>query len=56
MEDQRELLYSGRAAQLLTGLKALKLTLSARAQRDAAKREALRELIGYLKKRLSMMA
>jgi hypothetical protein len=54
--DQRELLYRGRAAQLLTGLKALRLTLSARAQRDAAKREALRELIGYLQKRLSMMA
>jgi len=56
VEDQRELLYSGRAAQLLSGLKALKLTLSARAQRDAAKREALRELSGYLEKRLSMMA
>jgi hypothetical protein len=56
VEDQRELLYSGRGAQLVTGLKALKLTLSARAQRDAAKREALRELIGYLQKRLSMMA
>jgi hypothetical protein len=56
VEDQRELLYSGRAAQLVTGLKALKLTLSARAQRDALKREALRELIGYLEKRLSMMA
>ena len=56
VEDQRELLYSGRAAQLVTGLKALKLTLSARAKRDAAKREALRELIGYLEKRLSMMA
>jgi hypothetical protein len=50
------LLYSGRAAQLVTGLKALKLTLSTRAQRDAAKREALHELIGYLEKRLSMMA
>lgn len=56
VEDQRELLYSGRAAQLVTGLKALKLTLSTRAQRDAVKREALRELIGYLQKRLSMMA
>jgi hypothetical protein len=56
VEDQRDLLYSGRAAQLVTGLKALKLTLSARAQRDAVKREALRELMGYLEKRLSMMA
>ena len=56
VQDQRELLYRGRAAQLVTGLKALKLTLSTRAQRDAAKREALRELIGYLQKRLSMMA
>jgi hypothetical protein len=34
----------------------LQLTLSTRAQRDVAKREALRELIGYLEKRLSMMA
>ncbi len=56
VEDQRELLYSGRVAQLLTALNVLKLTLAARAQRDAAKREALRELIGYLEKRLSMMA
>lgn len=56
VEDQRELLYTGQAAQLVTGLKAFKLTLSARAKRDAAKRDALSDLIGYLEKRLSMMA
>jgi len=56
VEDQRELLYTGRAAQLVTGLKTFKLTLSARAKRDAAKRETLSDLIGYLHKRLSMMA
>ena len=55
VEDQRERLYTGRAPELVTGLKALKLTLSARAKRDAAKRDALSELIGYLDKRLSMM-
>jgi len=56
VEDQRELLYTGRAAQLVTGFKTFKLTLSARAKRDAAKRETLSDLIGYLQKRLSMMA
>lgn len=56
VEDQKERLYTGRAAELVTGLKALKLTLSTRAKRDAAKREALSGLIGYLHKRLSMMA
>lgn len=55
VEDQRELLYTGRAPELVTELKALKLTLSARAKRDADKRDALRDLIGYLEKRLSMM-
>src|SRR5215831_1003644 len=56
VEDQRERLYTGRAVELVTGLKTLKLTLSARAKRNAAKREALSDLIGYLEKRLSMMA
>ena len=56
VEEQRELLYTGLAAQLVTGCKAFKLTLSARAQRDAAKRECLSDLIGYLEKRLAMMA
>jgi hypothetical protein len=56
VEDQREHLYSGRARNLVTSLKALKLTLSARAKRDASKREALSELINYLQKRLAMMA
>jgi len=40
VDDQRELLYTGCAAQLVTGLKTFTLTLSARAKRDAAKREA----------------
>jgi hypothetical protein len=56
IEDQRERLYTGRAVELVTGLKALKLTLSARAKRDAGKRDALSDLIGYLDKRLAMMA
>ena len=56
VEEQRELLYTGCAAQLVTGLKTFKLTLSARAKRDAAKRKALSDLIGSLQKRLSMMA
>jgi hypothetical protein len=56
VEEQRERLYSGRAPELVTGLKAVQLTLSARAKRDADKRDALRDLIGYLDKRLSMMA
>src|SRR6266478_4290271 len=56
IEDHRELLYTGRALELVTGLKALTLTLSARAKRDASKREALSDLIGSLQKRLSMMA
>src|SRR2546422_9967115 len=56
VEEQRELLYTGLAAQLVTGCKAFKLTLSARAKRDAAKRETLSDLIGSLQKRLSMMA
>ena len=55
-EDHRALLYTGRALELVTGLKALTLTLSARAKRDASKREALSDLIGSLQKRLSMMA
>src|SRR3989441_2811087 len=56
VEEQRELLYTGCAAQLVTGLKTFTLTLSARAKRDAAKREALSDLIGYVEKRLAIMA
>src|SRR5216683_2843839 len=56
VEEQRAHLYTGRALELVTGLKALTLTLSARAKRDAGKREALSDLIGSLQKRLSMMA
>ena len=56
VEDQRERLYTGQARELVTALKDLKLTLSARAKRDASKREALSELIGYMQKRLAMMA
>src|SRR2546425_8917735 len=56
VEEQRELLYTGLAAQLVTGCKTFKLTLSARAKRDTAKRASLSDLIGYLEKRLAMMA
>ncbi len=56
VEDQREWLYTGHARELVTALKSLKLTLSARAKRDASKQEALSELIGYMQKRLAMMA
>ena len=56
VEDQRELLSTGRAAQLVTGCKTFTLTFSARAKRDAAKRATLSDLIGSLQKRLSMMA
>src|SRR6266851_476323 len=56
VEEQRELLYTGRATQLITGCKTFRLTLSARAKRDAAKRASLSDLIGYLEKRLAMMA
>src|SRR5713226_5968209 len=56
VEEQRELLYAGRATQLITGCKTFRLTLSARAKRDAAKRASLSDPIGYLEKRLSMMA
>lgn len=56
VEEQREHLYTGHARDLISALKALKLSLSARAKRDASKREALSELINYLQKRLAMMA
>jgi hypothetical protein len=52
----RASLETSRAVELVTGLKALQLTLSARAKRDAGKRDALSDLIGSLDKRLSMMA
>lgn len=56
VEDHRALLYTGCAAQLVTGLTTFTLTLAARAKRDAATREALSDLIGSVEKRLAMMA
>jgi hypothetical protein len=55
VEEKQELLYSGRAAELLTELRKLKLSLSARAKRDKSKREALANIIRYMEFRLSMM-
>jgi len=55
VEEKQELLYTGRAAELLTELRKLKLSLSARAKRDKSKREALTNLIRYMESRLSMM-
>lgn len=55
VEAKRELLYTGQAAELLSNLKVLKLTLSTRAKRDKPKREALKKLIFYMKNRLDMM-
>jgi hypothetical protein len=55
VEEKIELLYTGKAAQLLGDLKKLKLGLSARAKRDEKKREKLSDLIQYMGKRPSMM-
>ncbi len=55
VEEKRELLYTGRAAELLTTLKTLKLSVSSRAKRDQSKREALSKLVKYMDLRLSMM-
>jgi hypothetical protein len=55
VEEKRELLYSGRAAELVTELKTLKLSLSSRAKRDQSKRDALSKLINYMDPRLNMM-
>ncbi len=55
VEEKRELLYTGRAAELVTALKTLKLSLSSRAKRDQSKRDALSKLIDYMALRLTMM-
>jgi len=55
VEKKRSLLYEGRAAELLAELKALKNTFSARAKRDACKREVLTTVIQYMEPRLDMM-
>lgn len=55
VEEKRELLYTGRAAELVTALKQLKLGLSSRAKRDQSKRKALSELVAYMDLRLGMM-
>lgn len=56
VEEKRTLLYTGQVERLIAELKALAKTLSQRAKRDQAKREALDKLIGYLEPRLDMMA
>lgn len=55
VEEKVELLYTGRAAELVKKLKELKISLSARAKRDQSKREAVSNLIQYMEPRLSMM-
>jgi hypothetical protein len=55
VEDKRELLYTGKASDLVAELKELKLRLSVRAKRDKAKRESLDKIITYMDDRLSMM-
>jgi hypothetical protein len=55
VEEKRELLYTDRAAELLTILKQLKLGLSSRAKRDQSKREALSDLVADMDLRLGMM-
>ncbi len=55
VEEKRELVYTGRAAELVTELKKLKLSLSSRAKRDQSKREALSKLIAYMARRLNML-
>ena len=55
VEPKRELLYTGKASQLLDELKAIKRNLSARAKRDKNKREKISKLIAYMSVRLSMM-
>jgi hypothetical protein len=55
VEAKIELLYTGRVAELLSELKKLKISLSARAKRDQSKREAVSNLIGYMEPRLNMM-
>jgi hypothetical protein len=49
-----ECLYTGKVVELITELKKLKLSLSARASRDKKKREKVSELISYMEKRLTM--
>ncbi len=56
VEEKRTLLYTGQVERLIAELKALAKTLSQRAKRDQAKREALDKLIGSLEPRLDMMA
>jgi len=55
VESKRTLLYEGRAKELLEQLKELRKSLSRRAKRDDAKRNALMALINYMEKRLDMM-
>ena len=56
VEENRSLLYEGRASELLSLLKELMSNLSKRAKRDKAKREELTTLTNYMASRLDMMA
>ncbi len=55
VEEKVEMLYSGRASELVVELKKLKISLSARAKRDKKKRKAVSDLIQYMEPRLNMM-
>ena len=55
VEEKRELLYTGKASQLLDDLKKIKRRLSTRAKRDQTKLEKINKLIAYMEERLSMM-
>ena len=55
VEDKRTFLYTGKSAKLIIKFKEILLTLSSRAKRDKAKREALLRLINYMKPRIEMM-
>lgn len=55
VEAKIEMLYTGRAVELVNELKKLKVSLSVRAKRDQSKREAVSNLITYMEPRLDMM-
>ncbi len=55
VDERRARLYSGQVELLIEELQALLKSLSSRAKRDQAKREALEEVLGYLEPRVDMM-
>lgn len=55
VEAKIEMLYTGRAVELVNELKKLKVSLSVRAKRDQSKREGVNNLISYMEPRLDMM-